>query len=138
MVFIVAALSRTAGRPRYLDSFNGKHIYIETPGNEILTGVLYYEPVDFSAPVLIRDYEDVSLHAHLYPLQHNGSHISNEYRYYITLSNGKFLSSHLDLYTHQRNTFSRMSIMVHIPNTNIVLVGQLKRGNGYLPTWIPQ
>ena len=134
-----AVRRRASPPPRTVVIPEGTRIYIETPGNQVLTGILYHEPVNFAAEVMIRNHEDASLHTNLEPFHHNSNHISSEYRCYIPFANRQFLTSLLQPYIPgPNNVFEKMSIMVQIPSHHVFLVGQLKRGVGPLPAWIPQ
>ena len=88
---------------------------------------------------MLTDRDDTSLQTNLRPFQHNSNHISSEYRCYIPLHDGRFLTATLRLPSDQDTLTDRMKIIVHIPTrSGWGLVGQLQRGVGRLPAWIPR
>ena len=121
-----------------IDIPNGSHIYIQTPQNQFLTGILHLGPLDFLAEISIHTYNDLNLSANLHPLEHNTNYVSREYLCYIPLPNGSFLTSALHPFNYLQDAYRRMCIAVRFQNPTVLLRGVLRHGFGPLPAWIPR
>ena len=88
--------------------------------------------------VFVQIRNELNLSAGLHTIHPNTNYISREYRCYIPLPNGTFLTAHLHTYAHRVNVQRRMNISIRFSAGRTLFVGELRRGVGALPAWIPR
>ena len=120
---------------------DGSYIYLQTPENHFLMGVLHIAATTSIVEIVVRDGYNFNLYANLRPFNHNTNYISTEYRCYIRLPNGSFLTSLLHIYNNNRSDFMRrmsISVIINSEEGFTLYMGTLSQIFGPPPAWIPR
>ena len=124
--------------PTPVDIPDGSRIYLQMPGDHVLSGVLRLENANFiQSNIYIPKPNGRSLTANLETLHHESSHRNvQEYRCYIPLPDRSILTAFLHPYS-QQDIISTMSVFVRGPVDSTSFVGVLRHIDGYRPEWLP-
>ena len=128
---------RNPSRPVHIP--NGSRIFLQMPGDHVLTGVLHLEDDHYyESSVFVQTADGYSLTANIGPLNHNSNHHNvQEYRCYLPLPDRSVLIAFLHPYNPQQDMLTSMSIFVRGPLNTTLFAGKLRYYDGYRPEWLP-